>query len=121
MRVLILFIIITVISIFFTTCNLFNNRKVEDKKYTPSDRDYILTNKTPHNNLTLYLSETENDSCQNFIQIAILNRDQIVPIHVSKSKIIWIYYCTQTDRFCEGCRKKELKGETSWDKNIILN
>lgn len=112
---------IILICILLASCNLFNNDNTKTKEYVPADRDYILINKTPHDNLKLYLSKQENDSCAALTQIAIVNKEQTFPIHVSKSETVWIYYCTQTDEFCKGCRKKELKGETTWATNTILN
>jgi hypothetical protein len=104
-----------------TGCNLFNNDNTKEKEYVPVDRDYILINTTPHDNLKLYLSLNQNDSCTSLTQISIINKGQTFPFHVSKSQTVWIYYCTQTDNFCSGCRKKELKGESTWQKNVNLN
>ena len=102
----------------FSSCGLFNNIS-EDNRIINKNRDYILINKTPFNNLKVYSSRVNADSCGAFVQLVTLPLNGRYPFHVSPGETVYIRYCTPEDIFCAGCRTRKLIGNSEIYGNDI--
>lgn len=101
-----------------SSCGLFNNIS-ETTSVLQQNRDYILVNKTPFNNLLVYISRQNETDCNSFKQVATLKTDGRYPFHVNPGETVYVRYCTSEDIFCNGCRSLKLIGNTSTQSNEI--
>ena len=102
----------------FSSCGLFNNI-AEDTRVMNKNRDYILINKTPFNNLKVYLSRVNADDCGTFTLLVTLTLNGRYPFHVSPGETVYIRYCTPEDIYCSGCRTRKLIGNSEKEGNDI--
>lgn len=109
----------TVVATFLSSCGLFTNISEPDNHTVNQNRDYILVNKTPYNNLTVYYSRLTQPDCGDYTQLVVMAINSTYAFHVNPGETVYIMYCTPDDVFCGGCRTLKLVGNSENQGNNV--
>ena len=116
MKLITLFV---VVMITLSSCGIFTNISEPPNQVINENRDYILINKTPYNNLRLFYTRETQADCSTYVPLTVMTLNSHYAFHVNPGETVFIMYCTPDDVFCTGCRIVKLIGNSETHGNNV--